>query len=591
MRRDGDITTVLSVIVSAESDAEVRRVSVSNTGSRTRTIELTSYAELVLAPAAADTAHPAFSKLFVQTEYVPSIGALLATRRRRVPTDPEIWAAHLAVTEGETSGELQYETDRACFIGRNRELRSALAIMQDESLSGTTGTVLDPVFSLRRRVRLAPGATVRVAFWTLAASSRSDVLDLADKHQDAAAFDRAHTLAWTQAQVQLQHLGVTIDEASLFQRLAGHILYSNATLRPSSDALRLGGGGQSLLWAHGISGDLPILVVRIDDVDELDVVRQALRAFEYWQLKNLSADLVILNERSTSYVQDVQTALEFLIHTDSTQPRVTEATNKGGIFILRCDLISNDTRATLLTAARAVLLSRRGSLADQFERLDSTAAPPIVLAAAWVPGASDTPLVLPALEFSNEIGGFADNGQEYVTILRNGQSTPTPWINVVANPGFGFQVSADGGCFTWAGNSRDNQLTPWSNDPVGDRPGEVIYVRDEDTGAFWGPTAAPVRLKSATYVARHGHGYSRFEHTQRGIALELLQFVPLDAAIKVSRLTIRNLSGRTRHLSVTAYVEWILGTSRGASAPVQMTMAWKSFFSCAKVMSTPTWHE
>lgn len=567
LRRDGDITTVLSVIVSAESDAEVRRVSVSNTGSRTRTIELTSYAELVLAPAAADTAHPAFSKLFVQTEYVPSIGALLATRRRRVPTDPEIWAAHLAVTEGETSGELQYETDRARFIGRNRELRSALAIMQDESLSGTTGTVLDPVFSLRRRVRLAPGATVRVAFWTLAASSRSDVLDLADKHQDAAAFDRALTLAWTQAQVQLQHLGVTIDEASLFQRLAGHILYSNATLRPSSDALRLGGGGQSLLWAHGISGDLPILVVRIDDVDELDVVRQALRAFEYWQLKNLSADLVILNERSTSYVQDVQTALEFLIHTDSTQPRVTEATKKGCIFILRCDLISNDTRATLLTAARAVLLSRRGSLADQFERLDSTAASPIVLAAAWVPGASDTPLVLPALEFSNEIGGFADNGQEYVTILRNGQSTPTPWINVVANPGFGFQVSADGGCFTWAGNSRDNQLTPWSNDPVGDRPGEVIYVRDEDTGAFWGPTAAPVRLKSATYVARHGHGYSRFEHTQRGIALELLQFVPLDAAIKVSRLTIRNLSGRTRHLSVTAYVEWILGTSRGASAP------------------------
>ena len=177
-------------------------------------------------------------------------------------------------------------------MGRDRELRSAIAVTGTCRLSGTVGTVLDPIFSLRRRVQVAPGATVRVAFWTLVAASRSEVLDLADKHQDAAAFDRAQTLAWTQAQVQLQHLAVTIEEASLFQRLAGHVLYSNPTLRPSSDALPLGNGGPSVL--HGISGDLPIVVIRIDDIDELDVLRQMLRAFEYWRMKRLAIDLVIL---------------------------------------------------------------------------------------------------------------------------------------------------------------------------------------------------------------------------------------------------------------------------------------------------------
>ncbi len=568
VRRDGTLTTTMTVTVSAESDAEVRRVSISNTGSRARTIELTSYAEIVLAPPAADTAHPAFSKLFVQTEYVPSIGALLATRRRRSPTEPEIWAAHLAVTEGDAIGDLEFETDRARFLGRDRELRSAIAVAEARPLSGTTGTVLDPIFSLRRRIRVAPGATVRVAFWTVIAASRGEVLDLADKHQDAAAFDRAQTLAWTQAQVQLQHLAVTIEEASLFQRLAGHVIYSNPTLRPSSDALPFGCGGPSVLWAHGISGDLPIVVVRIDDVDELDVLRQMLRAFEYWRLKRLAVDLVILNERATSYLQDMQTALETLIRTGSMQPGSRQNAAQGGAFILRSDLLSSDARATLLTAARVVLLSRRGSLAEQFERLDTgprSMAPPA--AGRLIPSASGPLPRMPALEFSNEIGGFAADGREYVTLLHDARSTPAPWINVVANSGFGFQASATGACFTWSGNSRDNQLTPWSNDPVGDRPGEAIYLRDEDTGALWGPTAAPIRSPTEPYLARHGRGYCRFEHEEHGIALELLQFVPLDAAVKISRLTIRNVSGRIRHLSVTAYVEWVLGTSRGASAP------------------------
>jgi cyclic beta-1,2-glucan synthetase len=572
VRRDGDITTTLDVVVSAESDAEVRRVSISNTGSRVRQIELTSYAELVLAPPAADATHPAFSKLFVQTEYVTDPGLLLATRRRRSPGDAEVWAAHLAVVEGDPVGEQQFETDRARFIGRGRELRSAAAMGGHGPLSGTVGTVLDPIFCLRRSIRLAPGATARVAFWTLVAPTRAEVLDLADKHHDKAAFDRAITLAWTQGQVQLHHLRISANEADLYQRLAGHVLYSDPTLRPTSEVLRRGSGGQAALWAHGISGDLPIVLVRIDDTDDLDIVRQLLRALEYWRLKQLTVDLVILNERAASYTQDLQEALETLVRTGLSRPRIPGEAAPGGVFILRSDVIPADTRLVLLAAARAVLLSRGGSLIEQLERIERTASPGLPPAkAVQATDSPATPSQVPTLEFFNGTGGFAADGQEYVTVLRGGECTPAPWINVIANPGFGFQVSAEGSGYTWAGNSRENQLTPWSNDPVGDRPGEVIYLRDDDTGALWGPTALPVRQEGAMYVARHGRGYSRFETTQNDIAVELLQFVPLDAPVKVSRLRIRNASNRARHLTVAAYAEWVLGASRGAAAPFVST--------------------
>ena len=567
LRRDGTIVTSLEVVVSPEQNAEVRRVCVTNAGARTRDLELTSYAELALAPGAADAAHPAFSKLFVQTEYLPRLGAILATRRRRSGAEPEIWAAHLAVVEGEALGEAQIETDRARFLGRGREARAALAVTDAASrpLSSTAGAVLDPVFAFRRRVRVPPGRTARVSFWTIVASSRADVLDLADKHRDAAAFERAATLAWTQGQVQLGHLGIDADQAGLFQRLAGHLLYADASLRPPSHAIRRGGGAPPALWAHGISGDLPIVLVRIDDLEDIALVRQLLRAHEYWRMKQLRVDLVILNERASSYVQDLQGALETLARTSPARAQGAAGPARGSVFVLRADLISAQARALLPSMARAVLAARRGTLSEQLAHLqeaDAPAPPPKRLAPA--PAAKAAPA--PALEFFNGLGGFAAHGKEYVTVLGPGRSVPAPWINVIANPSFGFQVAVEGGGYTWSLASKENQLTPWSNDPVSDRPGEVLYVRDEDSGELWGPTALPMRDEAAPYTVTHAQGYSRFEHSAHGVALDLLQYVPLEDPIKISRLTIRNTSGRTRRLSLTAYVEWVLGASRGAGA-------------------------
>ena len=566
-RRDGAIATSLEVVVSSEDEAEARRVSLTNHGTRPREIELTSYAEIVLCAAAADAAHPVFSKLFVQTEAAPQLNALLATRRSRSPEDQPIWAAHVVAVEGERVGGMQYETDRGRFLGRGRGIRAAVSVVDGRPLSNTAGSVLDPIFSLRVRTRIAPGSTVRVTFSTVVAASRDAVLDLADKFHDPAIFDRVVTLARTEAQVELRHLGVDADEAHLFQRLANRILYADPSLRPPSEARHRATGGARALWPHSISGDLPIVLVRIDDASDQQIVRQLLRAHEYWRLKQLAVDLVLVNEQGTSYAGDLQTALESLVRTSQSKLGFDVQPAHGRVFILRGDRLSPEDRLVLQTAARAVLLSRHGTLDEQVARVERSEepSPPVALRPAARRPSPELPARLD-LECWNGLGGFAADGREYVTVLGEGQWTPAPWINVVANPRFGFQVSESGSGYTWSVNSRENQLTAWSNDPVSDPPGETFYVRDEESGELWSPTALPIREEAGRYIARHGQGYSRFEHTSRGVALELLQLVPADDPIKVSQLVIENRSSRRRRISVTAYVEWVLGVSRSASA-------------------------
>jgi cyclic beta-1,2-glucan synthetase len=453
----------------------------------------------VLAPAASDTAHPAFSNLFVRTEFAADIGAVLATRRRRSPDEPSVWAAHLAVVEGDEVGPAQFETDRARFLGRGRDIRTPNAVFNGQSLSNTHGAVLDPIFSLRRRIRLAPGATAHVTFWTLVAASRAEVLETAGRHRDAAAFDRVSTLARTHAQGQLAKCGIESEDATLFERLASHVLYTNPGLRPSSDVLARSEGGPSVLWPYGISGDVPIVLCRIGEIAELPIVRQLLQGHAYWRMKQLPVDLVVLNEHTASDAPELQVALEALVHRQAEPPPAPEA--PGAVFVLRADQVAVEARSLLQSVARVVILGRHGSLLEQV--MSSQESVPSVsrsIGPAAVPTVPPPEHARPELEFFNGLGGFANGGREYVTILGEGQWTPAPWINVIANPGFGFQTSVEGSGFTWAINSQQHQLSPWSNDAVSDRPGEVLYVRDEDDGAVWTPTALPIREDAGPYV-------------------------------------------------------------------------------------------
>ena len=561
-------TTLTEVVVSAEDDAEARRVTLTNTGRRAREVDLTSYAELVLAPQASDQAHPAFSKMFVVTDYLPELGVIIATRRRRSPHDPEVWAAHIAVVEGGETAPMQIETDRARFIGRGRSIGQAM--MADGPLSGTTGTVLDPIFSIRRRVSIPAGGVTRVTFWTMVAASPTDLLDLVDRHRDASAFARAATLSWTQAQVQLRHLGITHADAADFQALGGMVMRGNAGLRASAAQIAEGASPQSALWALGISGDLPIVLLQIEDAEDIAVLHHVLSAHEYWGMRQLPVDLVILNDRSSSYVQDLQLGIDSAVRAARSRPRAADihAVAQGGIHTLRADLLNPGARAQLMSIARVVLVAGRGDIGQQMSTLASShlaAQLPVTVPAPLPP----SPKAL-ELEFFNGTGGFADGGREYVTVLRDGRTTPAPWLNVIANPKFGFQVSAEGSGHVWSENSRENQLTPWSNDPVSDPAGEAMYLHDLDTDHVWTPTALPIR-GDGTYTARHGFGYSTFEHESHGIVAVMTQFVPMDDPVKISRLTLRNTGVTVRRLSVTAYAEWVLGTSRSASAPFVTT--------------------
>ncbi|MBS0400848.1 MAG: hypothetical protein JSR95_19470 [Proteobacteria bacterium] len=565
-RLDGSLHSSLTVFVACDRDAEGRRLVIENRGERTREIELTSYLELALAPPGADAAHPAFSKMFVQTEHVEEGGILLAHRRPRDPAEVPLWAAQLCLGEGELIGEEGYETDRAEFIGRGRTLRDPQAVHASR-LGGHTGTVLDPVFSLRRSFRIAPGATASFTIWTLVAPTRETALELARQHRDAGLFGRSLGASIEASGRNLRESGTSTGQAGLYQRLANHILYADASLRAPEPVLAANPGGARLLWAHGISGDLPIVLARISSRAELPLVQELLRAHRYWRSKLLDADLVIVNEGEADGA--LHPALAAATGADPADGSGTGLS--GRVFLLRDSQLQEDQRGCLQAAARAVICGSSGSLDAQVKespaceasiRSRPVDAPDVAPSLPLEPAAADRPGEREPLEFSNGLGGFTRDGTEYLTRLEGSASTPAPWVNVIANPHFGFLVSAQGGGNTYSVNSREYQITPWSNDPVSETPGECFYIRDQDDGALWSPTALPVRVPGSSYRCWHGQGCTRFENDAHGIASQMLQFVAIGDPVKITRLRLSNHSPRSRRLSVTGYLDWVLGDQR-----------------------------
>lgn len=572
VRSDAGMTSTLEIILSPEDDVELRQLAIVNESSHSREIEVTSYAEIVLATQNADIAHPVFSNLFIHTEYHAEANGLLAERRPRSADDAPVWAAHVVAVQGKSIGGIEYESDRMRFLGRGCTIRRPCCVMEGRPLSNTVGNVLDPIFSLRVKVLVPPGSTAHVTFATMVASSRNQIVLLADKYHELSSFERTSTHTWTHAQILLNYLGMERGEAHLFQHIANRLLYSDTSMRPPPEFLKLSCLNVTALWRYGISGDNPILLVRIDDFDDRNIVRQLLRAHEYWRMKLLTVDLVILNEKETSYIQDLQQSLEEMVNFNLSVGRALPESS-GRIFILRADLISEEECCLLQTAARAVLSAREGSLTEQIMRMRRQEQRTISPGQRQFPRhpSEAPPLDVPPLDYFNSLGGFTQDGREYVIVLAAGQRTPAPWINVIANESFGFQVSESGAGYTWNLNSRENQLTPWSNDPVCDFPGEALYLKDLGTGQIWSPTALPIRVENASYIARHGQGYSRFEHLSHGVWSELVQFAALNAPVKCSLLALENRSQQHRTLSVTAYVEWVLGFTRTITAPYIVT--------------------
>ncbi|HEY7499928.1 MAG TPA: glucoamylase family protein [Vicinamibacterales bacterium] len=564
-RVDAGLETRTELVVSPEDDAELRRVSITNHSHRVRSLELTSCAEVVLAPADADLAHPAFSNLFVETKAFPQWDALMCARRPR-SGDDRVYLIHVLSGRGRIGTATQFETDRARFVGRGRTLKNPLALSGNAPLSGSTGPVLDPIVSLRHTIRLPPGGTARLSFTTGYADTEAVALHLIQKYFDRRAVARAIALASTHAQVELRHLGLSLEDTLRFQRFGGRLLFGDPRLR-APEAVQANRRGQSDLWKYGISGDLPIVLATIQDASQLTLLADLLKAHEYLRGKGLVFDLVVLNTHGASYRQDLQDAVKQLVEGGPEMPWIDRP---GGVFIRRADLIPYEDQLLLRAAARAVMDGADGGLHQQlgkphvpfeplpdhtFESSAADAAPPAAQKRT------------PAWELFNGIGGFIDGGREYAIRLHPnaGIVTPAPWVNVVAHPRFGFVASNLSPGFTWSENSHDNRLTPWHNDPVSDPAGEAIYLRDDESGRFWSATPLPAG-GGHQYDVSHGQGYSTYEHTREGIDSRLRIYVAAAEPVKVFELALRNTTKQRRRLSVTQYVEWVLGENRARTA-------------------------
>lgn len=566
-RSDHGIDLYTEIVVSPEDDIELRRTRITNQSEQVRTLEVTSYAEVALAAAAADAAHPAFSKLFVQSEILHGENAILCTRRPRGPHDATPWLLHAMMVHDGTVSAVSFETDRARFLGRGRSALAPAALAGDTTLSGAQGSVLDPVLAIRQTITLQPDQTVIVDIVTGMCEQREAALHLIDKYQDRHLADRVFELAWTHSQVVLRQLNASEADAQLYARLANAVIYPHATLRADAAVLMRNQRGQSGLWAYAISGDLPIVLLQIRDPANIELARQMVQAHAYWRLKGLVVDLVIWYEDQSGYRQLLHDQIMGLIASGIDAQAIDRP---GGIFVRLVDQIANEDRVLLQSVARAILSDQRGTLAEQIKR---AVPPPLRMPllqpessmayAAALPAYPETPLPHDLL-LANGMGGFSADGREYVIVSSATERTPAPWSNVLANPQFGSVISESGQAYSWHENAHEFRLTPWHNDAVSDSSGEAFYIRDEQTGQFWSPTPLPAP-SAGRYVTRHGYGYSRFEHSNAGIASTLTTFVAIDAPIRYTLLKVKNLSTSSRRLSLAAYVEWVLGDMRAKS--------------------------
>lgn len=564
-KRDFGIDSFTEIVVSPEDNIEIRFLTLTNLSMRQRTLELTSYVEIALATHNADRAHPAFSKMFIQTEAIEGDGtALLAHRQKRSPEDKERWCFHVVAFQ-ESGGNIQFETNRETFIGRGRNTSNPQGLYT--SLSNSQGCVLDPIFALRKKVILDPGKKYKASFIVGYADSRDEALRLIEKYKSQDASIRSIDLSWARAELDLRRLHITQEDAKVYQRLANMMIYPDSQLRAPDDRLKRNRLGQEKLWSFGISGDNPILLITIGDLFNLDVVHSVLQAHTFWSLRGLKTDVVIMNEEMFSYEKPLE---EHLLKIIQNYAQYTGVNKSGGIFLVACDKMNRDDQNLLFTVAHAVIVAERGSLSQQMAapRLDHTSSQRNLSVNPSIPEQPSPPLPFLQLLFFNGIGGFTTDGKEYAIYLGNDPDhTPAPWINVCANRNFGFLASEQGIGMTWSGNSQMNRLSPWSNDPVSDPITDVCFIRDDETGTFWTMTPSPVS-ENDPYRTRHGQGYTIYEHNSHAIEQEMTVFTPIDDShptVRIQIIRLKNHSSRTRKISLFPYCELTMGTDREES--------------------------
>jgi cyclic beta-1,2-glucan synthetase len=576
-RVDEWIETTTEVCVSPDYPLELRKITLTNYSDMERHLEVTSYAEVVLNGRKDHNSHPAFSKLFIQTDYLAEHHALVAKRRPRSDKEAPMWMVHtFAGDDSENlTNPLQYETERSKFIGRGRTLSHPKAMDSSSRLECSLGNVSDPIMSLRKNISIGPGEKVVLSFGTGFASSEQEAIQMADMYDNILAVFRAFDLAEVYSSVELNHIGIKSKDAHYFQELASYVIYSNPRYRAESALLRENRKKQHDLWAYGISGDLPLVIFKINQTDQIKNLKMMLKAHAYWRLKGLETELLILNDHAPSYADAVQEAIIQLIESSSERGLMNKY---GGIFLHRTDKMPPEDLTLVYSVAHAQFDHELPAKEELVRHATDTKSwllnddePDIRPAVVEYRDDSESQRSVEDLQFYNGFGGFSSDGKEYRIQLNIDQETnrhifpPAPWVNILSNPDFGSLISERGAGYTWSENSRENKITTWSNDPVMDPHSEAFYIRNNDRRTFWSPSPGPVP-GNGSYEVVHGFGYTTFLHTSEELNQELTHFVPLENSVKVSRLVVENLDNKPISLSIFRYLDRVLGVNRNSSS-------------------------
>jgi cyclic beta-1,2-glucan synthetase len=562
------------IIIAPFSDIELRKVSITNDSNAPRQLLVCAYSEPVLAEAGGDSRHPAFSKMFIEDEFLAEQETLVFRRRPRGDSDPALCLACKVVAQAGFKVRFQFETDRREFIGRGGSRENPAALKADDpQLRCRAGESLDPIAALGLIVTIPARATFQCAFVTGAGEDEIEILRNLDRVGSIQAANWTIDDARRHMQQELLVLEVTSVDVKRGTELFGSIL---SPPRPDPARLFMMSGAtraQSALWRHGISGDRPVVTVVISDAVDFRNLENLIRALAVCQARGMSADVVFLDESDSAYAHPTHDRLQKIIR---QYLRRTAANRDFETYIVPAFSLDEEARRALALSSRLMLDLRLDDWYGQLARQQRQQ--PLIPGFLPQPSSPVHRDSIPAVKrptnllLDNGLGGLAPDSSEYVLYLRKGHTTPAPWCNVLANAEFGTLISESGSACSWYGSSSEYALTTWSNDPVLDRPGEALYIRDEETGLFWSPLPGPAR-DDEPYVVRHGIGFSGFEHASEGLQQSTEVFVDPEEPVKFIRIHLKNCWPRARRLTITYAAEWRLGNS-GTAAGLHLLPEW-----------------
>lgn len=546
-REDGGIDTRVEIAVSPEDSVEIRRVTLINRTAGDRVMEITTYSEIALSDPRQDLAHPVFSNLFVRTSFED--GALIAARRPRSEDDKAVFGLHMAVAEGSQEGETEFETDRARFIGRGRDLLGAAAFEGNSPLGGTKGAVLDPIFSLRLRINVKAGEAASVDLISAIAGSEEEISKIKEKYSRPGVATDVFDAAYARGRAEGKYLGLNENEEESFLTALKHIIYGGYASERQAGAIAQNHSSREGLWKIGLSGDMPIIIIKISQPMDLEALKELLRAHEFYRARSVVVDIVILCDEPAGYIQPLSDMAREVISTSHARDMQGRA---GGVFLFKAGELPPEDITLLYAFSALDLDASKGRLMEQFPKT------PELCANRVNPAPQEEDMPLPALEFFNGFGGFDLSRGEYVIKQSKMGQTPAPWVNIIANPSFGFIAGESGGGYTYAGSSSENRLTEWSNDPVSDKNSEALYIKSDDN--VWSVTAAPIS-ESGSFLTCHGLGYTRYLRNSRGIDSELTLFAPEEGTVKIGLIRLKNTGERQRGLNLIYEATPVMGTS------------------------------